>query len=92
MREVHREVERVLGALRELERPPRLDPLLQAGDIQVMVTDALTAFELYHTHPAAQRRGDRVFHVDRNLLLYYSNRLRGYDLGRVLKRSTGQER
>lgn len=92
MREVHQEVERVLGVLRQLDGKLRLDPLLQAGDIQAVVTDALTAFELYHTHPAGQRRGDRVFHGDRNLLLYYSNRLRGYDLGRVLKRSTGQER
>ena len=30
--------------------------------------------------PAAARRGDRVFHDDRELLLYYGNRLNAYDL------------
>jgi glycerol-3-phosphate O-acyltransferase len=84
MREVHREVDRVICALRESEPRPKLGPLLEEGDTQAVVADALRAFGLYHTRPAVRRRGDRVFHEDRNLLLYYGNRLRGYDLGRQL--------
>lgn len=85
MPEVHQQVERVLSVLRQDDgRGPRLGPTLQAADIQQIVADALTAFSLYHVHPAAARRGDRVFHEDRNLLLYYGNRLRGYDIGRKL--------
>ena len=80
MTQVHAEVERVLGLLRDGDNGPRLSPELQRGDIQEIVSDALRSFAIYHAHPAARRRGDRVFHEDRNLLLYYSNRLNGYDL------------
>ncbi len=85
MEEVHQEVERVLGALKDHERGPRLGPLCTAGDIQSIVADALKHFSIYHTRPAAVRRGDRVFPEDRNLLLFYGNRLHGYDLGRILR-------
>ncbi|MCA9672208.1 MAG: 1-acyl-sn-glycerol-3-phosphate acyltransferase [Myxococcales bacterium] len=84
MADVHVETERVLSTLDEMEAGPRLERDLRRGDIQEIVGDALKTFALYHTRPAARRRGDRVFHDDRNLLLYYGNRLRGYDLGRKL--------
>jgi len=80
MKAVHKETERVLGCLKQRGDGPRLAPELQRGDIQEIVSDALRSFGIYHAHPAATRRGDRVFHEDRNLLLYYSNRLKGYDL------------
>ncbi len=41
---------------------------------------ALKAFGTYHTRPAVERLGDRVYHRDRNLLYYYRNRLLGYGL------------
>ena len=82
MAEVHAETERVLAALKEADNPPQFGPDLRTTDIQEIVSDALKHFAIYHTQPAAVRRGDRVFHEDRNLLLYYGNRLRGYDLGR----------
>jgi glycerol-3-phosphate O-acyltransferase len=86
MGEVHREVDRVLGALRDGNGiRSRLDTVVEGGDTQAIVADALRAFSIYHARPAATRRGDRVFHEDRNLLLYYGNRLRGYDLGRRLR-------
>ncbi len=40
-----------------------------------LIADALTAFSGYHSRPAAERHGDRVELVDRELLLYYRNRL-----------------
>jgi glycerol-3-phosphate O-acyltransferase len=40
-----------------------------------IVTEALSEFSGYHTHPAAERHGDTVEVVDRELVLYYRNRL-----------------
>ena len=80
------ETERVIEALRHSRRGPRLSESL-SQDPQAVVTDALRAFSSYHTRAAAVRRGERVFHEDRNLLLYYGNRLKGYDLGRTLASS-----
>jgi glycerol-3-phosphate O-acyltransferase len=78
------ETERVLEAVRSLPEGPRLGGELAAADADEIVDDALRHFATYHTRPAALRRGDRIFHEDRNLLVYYGNRLRGYDLGRRL--------
>ena len=80
MTEVHQETDRVLAILKQRDDGPRLAPELQRGDIQEIVSEALRSFGIYHARPAATRRGDRVFHEDRNLLLYYSNRLEGYEL------------
>ncbi|MEO6953489.1 MAG: 1-acyl-sn-glycerol-3-phosphate acyltransferase [Polyangia bacterium] len=44
-------------------------------DGQEIVDDALSAFSGYHTHPAAQRSGSVIELVDRELILYYRNRL-----------------
>jgi glycerol-3-phosphate O-acyltransferase len=40
-----------------------------------IVDDALAAFSGFHTRPAAERHGETVNLVDRELLLYYRNRL-----------------
>jgi len=84
MAQVHERVDRLLTIFSEMEGAPRLGPVVREGDVQEIVADALRAFAVYHTHPAAVRRGDRVFHEDRNLLLFYSNRLKGYDLEKEL--------
>ena len=84
MSELHAEVQRVLDAVKDLTNGPALEPVLLRGDVPEIVNDALKHYAIYHTLDAAERRGDRVFHHDRNLLLFYGNRLRGYDLGRVL--------
>ncbi len=84
MTQVHQEVDRLLRAFEEMEPRPRLGPVVQEGDVQEIVNDALRAFSVYHTRRAAVRRGDRMFHEDRNLLLFYSNRLEGYELERHL--------
>jgi len=58
----------------------RLDPLLRQGDPMAILNDALAHFAVYHTRPALRRRGERLEHVDRHLILYYAHRLRGYDV------------
>jgi glycerol-3-phosphate O-acyltransferase len=82
--ELSAETERVIQALRAQNGGPRLGAELAQRDTNAIVEDALRHFGTYHTRPAAVRRGDRVFHEDRNLLLYYGNRLRGYDAARKL--------
>ena len=89
MQEVHAGVERALRPLKERSPNgdvpwPRLAPVLQGDDVQAIVAEGLKYFGIYHTRPPARRRGDRVFHEDRNLLLYYGNRLRGYELERAV--------
>ena len=80
MAELHTETARLLETLKAMPAGPRLWRELARGDIQDIVTDALVHYEIYHRQTAALRRGDRVFHEDRNLLLFYANRLEGYGL------------
>lgn len=84
-RDLADETERLVLALKARSDGPRLGEELNRNPAAI-VDDALRAFASFHTTPAAVRRGDRVFHKDRNLLLFYGNRLRGYDLGRKAER------
>ena len=80
--EAYTRIDRTLSRLRELEADHRvrLDETLQDKDTVAVVSEALAHLMSYHRHPALERRGDRLFHVDRNLLLYYQNRLGGFGL------------
>jgi hypothetical protein len=76
------EVDSVRTKLRGLAGGPRLDRALENRDAHAIVDDALRHFATYHTTAALVRRGQQIYHGDRNLLLYYSGRLRNYDLSR----------
>jgi glycerol-3-phosphate O-acyltransferase len=82
MTEAYTRVDRTLGTLREFEQDGRLrlDDSLKGKDTGAVVGDALAHLKSYHRRPALIRRGDRLFHIDRNLLLYYHNRLTGFGL------------
>jgi glycerol-3-phosphate O-acyltransferase len=82
LQEVHERTDRVLGTLRALAADDRikLDETVRTGDATKVVDEALAHLGCYHARSALVRRGDRLFHVDRNLLLYYQNRLSGHDL------------
>lgn len=84
LRSVYEETERLLSELRGLAARGgiRLGPYVQSGTAEEVVADGLRHFAIYHTTPAATRRGDRIFPTDRALLFYYSNRLEGYRLER----------
>ena len=81
--EAHERVERALGERRaRAERGElRLEPRLQQADVPTVVNKALAHFGSYHRRAAIVRRGDRLFHQDRNLVLYYQNRLESLGLG-----------
>lgn len=80
--ESYERVDRTLRALRKAREGNRilLDDGLMHLDVPEVVSHALVHLSSYHRRPAVERRGDRLFHVDRNLLLYYRNRLAGHDL------------
>jgi glycerol-3-phosphate O-acyltransferase len=82
MTEAHSRVDRVLGTLRNYAQNNRvrLDESLKRKDTGAIVGEALAHLKSYHRRPALVRRGDRLFHVDRNLLLYYHNRMTGFGL------------
>ena len=81
--EAYERVDRALRSLRKLAARDelRLDGVLTQADVPTVVNKALTLLGSYHRRPAVVRRGDRLFHQDRNLLFYYQNRLEGYPLG-----------
>jgi len=83
--DAYRRVETMLVALREREGNggPRLASSLRTRDTVKIVNQALAHLKSYHHRPALERRGDRLFHLDRNLLLYYSNRLKTFELPRA---------
>jgi glycerol-3-phosphate O-acyltransferase len=80
--EAYRRVERMLESLRAAAAAGRvrLDGSLGRKDTVALVNEALAHLKSYHRQPALARRGDRLFHIDRNLLLYYQNRLDGLGL------------
>ncbi|MFH1807517.1 MAG: 1-acyl-sn-glycerol-3-phosphate acyltransferase [Pseudomonadota bacterium] len=94
LREVYRECSLLLEQLRNLEqqRRIRLDEDLAHADAESLVADGLRHFAIYHTQPAVQRKGDRLFARDRNLMLYYANRLDGYGLDGVDATAPGARR
>ena len=82
LREVYAELDHLLDQLRALaaEGKIRLDADLARDDAEAVTRDGLRHFAIYHTTPAVQRKGDRLAAADRNLMLYYANRLDGYSL------------
>ncbi len=82
MVDVYRAVERNLVHLREFAQVGRFRlAKTPAGEGAEEVVDrALRLFGCYHKRPVLERRGDRLFPVDMNLLYYYRNRLWGYGL------------
>ena len=80
--DVYRRIDRAMKALRLLEREDRilLDETVRSKDTTYMAGEALAHLKAFHRHPALVRRGDRLFHEDRNLLYFYQNRLAGFGL------------
>lgn len=82
MREVYARTAQVFARLKELEAAGeiRLDQGLMQVDAEDLVRNGLGHFAIYHSTAAVARRGDRLYSPDRNLMLYYANRLDGYGL------------
>ncbi len=81
LQETYNRVAQALKTARELsqEGRARLCDTLSSKDTVAVVSEALAHLGSYHRRPALLRRGDRLFHGDRNLLLYYQNRLTGFE-------------
>jgi glycerol-3-phosphate O-acyltransferase len=78
--ETYQHVDHSLRTVRELDQAGhlRLDDSLKKKDTVAVLSEALAHLGSYHRRPALMRKGDRLFHIDRNLLLYYQNRLAGF--------------
>ncbi|MBL4849304.1 MAG: 1-acyl-sn-glycerol-3-phosphate acyltransferase [Planctomycetes bacterium] len=83
--EASRVVDELVNRLKELESQGkvRLSTRVRECNGQDLLMSALKGFGTYHDTPALERRGDRIYHHDRNLLYYYRNRLVHYGLERV---------
>ncbi len=75
--EAYRRLQEAVKDLRAMEKRGalRLDPSLHENDSVAILAEALAHLKSYHKHPVLERRGDRLFHFDRQLLFYYQNRL-----------------
>ena len=82
MTDVYKYTRRILEKIKNLDDEKKLiiAPELKNFDADDIVHNALKLFSLYHTKPVIERRGDRIFPVDMNLLYYYRNRLWSYGL------------
>ena len=80
--DIYNGVETVLDKLKEkeLKGEVKLSNILKTKDVVTIVNDALLHLKTFHKKPALLRKGDRYFLEDRNLLLYYRNRLASYNL------------
>lgn len=88
MSRVYELVSLVTQLLEENEAMGVLDPSLEGVDVREVVSEALRYFGSYHSHSVLERRGDRVFAGDMNLLFYYHNRLAGYGIESALSPMT----
>ncbi|HKY62293.1 MAG TPA: 1-acyl-sn-glycerol-3-phosphate acyltransferase [bacterium] len=75
--ETYSRLQKMLKWLGDLEKKNeiRLDRTLQAGDPVAVLGEALAHLKDYHVHPVLERKGDRLFHFDRQLIFYYQNRM-----------------
>lgn len=77
LQETYRRLERAREDLRAraARGELQLDATLRDGDPVQVLAEALAHLRVFHVRPALERRGDQLFHIDRQLLLYYQNRL-----------------
>jgi glycerol-3-phosphate O-acyltransferase len=82
MVEIYKELDKTLDVVKKMEAQGRLilSSTPHDGDASEVLDKALKLFSSYHTKPALERRGDRLFPEDMNLLYFYRNRLWGYGL------------
>lgn len=71
-----------LVTLRQMAKEGKLslESVLMSGSPDEILSRALVHFSVYHATAVVERRGTRVFVLDRPLIYYYRNRLDGFDL------------
>lgn len=82
---VYREVDLLRGQLlrRAEEEALLLGSQVRKSTVEGIVAAALRYFGMYHQRPVLEREGNGIRVVDMKLLLYYHNRLTGFDLERA---------
>ncbi len=84
---VYREVDLVRGQLlrKAEEGAVQLGGQVRKSTVEGIVAAALRYFGMYHQRPVMVREADGIRIVDMKLMLYYHNRLNGYDLERAIQ-------
>lgn len=85
------EIERVTRILRRLAAEGRLllSEEVQEGTAKSILAEAATYWRTYHQPPIAEVDGRSVRLLNLNLLYFYGNRLRGYDIEPLLDSAPG---
>lgn len=93
MEVVYQRVDRLRQALFHLSQQGKIVIADEIGrsSVEGIVANALRYFSMYHPRRVARRRGDYVLLSDMRMLYYYQNRLKGYDLERIILKSPAQE-
>jgi glycerol-3-phosphate O-acyltransferase len=80
--EFQSELEGLLERLTAMEKEgrARLEPRIKNKSPLDILMNALRYFGVFHENPVIERKGNRLFTQDPNLLYYYSNRLAGHNL------------
>jgi glycerol-3-phosphate O-acyltransferase len=86
--EAYRRVDRTLETVKKLAAKDRvrMGPTIRNKDTVFIMNEALAHLKAFHREPALVRRGDRLFHRDRNLIYFYQNRLNGFEIGDIERR------
>lgn len=85
-----RDVEAAIGRLHDrllvdaAEGKLRIDSRLRGLSPNSLMLNGIRHFNIYHTNPVVERRGDRLYVTDAKLLYYYRNRTRCYDFEEVI--------
>jgi glycerol-3-phosphate O-acyltransferase len=72
----------------ELNGKLKLSPEIKNGNIESIVADALRNINVYHSNKPIDLKDDHFVSEDFRLLYYYSNRLDGYKLDRLIQVSS----
>lgn len=82
LREVYESMEKLLVRLKKMVANGDIciDGHIKNLTVDAICDEALKHFRSYHSHLVLSRQGDRIYPHEPELLLYYSNRLKNYDL------------
>ena len=82
LREVYESMEKVLARIKKMVANGDicLDEHIKNLSVDAICDEALKHFRIYHSKVALLRQGDHLYPQDPDLLFYYSNRLKNYEL------------
>ena len=86
-KDVYETMEKLLPIIQKMvdEGEIKIDEKIRNASIEKIMDEALAHFRIYHTKNVMYRQGDRIYHNDPSLILYYQNRLQNYGLEKQME-------